>query len=47
MVAMRAAIDAFSGAAEEAGVGSEEDVAALVRAARAGMWAGRAAGAPA
>lgn len=47
MVAMRAAIEAFSGAAEEAGIGSEEDITALVREARADMRAERELSAPA
>lgn len=38
MVAMRVAMDAFEGAAEEAGVRTEEDIAALIRDARADMF---------
>ena len=43
MVAMRAAMDAFDGAAEEAGIADEEELAALVREARSEMWADREA----
>lgn len=41
MVAMRAAMDAFAGAAEEAGIADDEDLSSLVREARAEMWAER------
>lgn len=44
MVAMRAAMDAFDGAAEEAGIESDEELSSLVREARAEMWAEREAG---
>lgn len=47
MMALRAAMDAFAGAAEEAGVVSEDDLSSLVREARSEMWAERTAGAPA
>lgn len=46
MMAMRVAMDAFEGAAEEAGLRGEEDIAALVREARADLYA-TAAGASA
>ena len=39
MMAMHVAMDAFEGAAEEAGVQDEDDIAALVREARADMYA--------
>lgn len=39
MMAMRVAMDAFEGAAEEAGLRGEADIAALVREARAGLYA--------
>ena len=43
MVAMRAAMDAFDGAAEEAGIAGDEDLSSLVREARAEIWAEREA----
>ena len=43
MVAMRAAIDSFAGAADEADVASEDDLNSLVREARAELWAERSA----
>lgn len=45
MVAMRIAMDAFAGAAEEAGIAGDEDLSSLVCEARADMWAEREAGA--
>lgn len=45
MMAMRVAMDAFEGAAEEAGLACEDDVSALVREARTEMWAELRAGA--
>lgn len=39
MMALRVAIDAFAGAAEEAGITSEEDIVTFVREARAEIWA--------
>lgn len=39
MMAMRVAMDAFEGAAEEVGLQDEEDLAALVREARADLYA--------
>ena len=39
MMAMRVAMDAFEGAAEEAGLQGEEDINALVREARADLYA--------
>ena len=45
MVALRAAMDAFAGAAAEAGVAGEDDLSSLVREARAEMWAEHNAGA--
>lgn len=41
MMALRVAADAFEGAAEEAGITSEEELVELVREARAEMWAER------
>jgi len=45
MMATRLALDAFYGATEEAGLRGEEDIAALVRKARADLYA-EEAGAP-
>lgn len=39
MMVMRVAMDAFEGAAEEAGLQNEADIAALVREARADLYA--------
>lgn len=39
MMAMRVAMDAFEGAAAEAGIQDEDDIASLVREARANMYA--------
>ncbi|MBR3225900.1 MAG: AbrB/MazE/SpoVT family DNA-binding domain-containing protein [Atopobiaceae bacterium] len=39
MMAMHVAMDAFEGAAEEAGLQDEEDLAAIVREARADLYA--------
>lgn len=41
MIAMRAAMDSFEGAADEAGITSEDDIAELVREARSELWAER------
>ena len=45
MVALRALADAFEGAAEEAGLSGEGDLAALVREERARMYADASGGA--
>lgn len=46
MTALRVAAGAFAGAAEEAGLESEEDLAGLVRGARAEMWEESTSGSP-